>query len=411
MKSKLLKNTIYLYLLTFSSQLLNLITIPYQTRVFGPEIYGMVGFAISIMSYIQLVLDFGFILSGTESVSSHENNREYLSEIFSIITFYKIICGIFLIIILFILCQIIPSFKHVSLLILLYSIAYWVNALLPDYIYRGLEQMRYITLRTVLVKLIFTVLIFVFIHNDSDYILLPILLLVGNIIAVFISWINIYKEFGIRYKKFSFINFKHEILKSLPFFCSRIASTAYQATNTLILGMYFSGQKVVGYYTSADKIVSISKSVSSPIADSLYPYMLKNKNYTLIKKILLIYLGFAVLLAPIVFIFAEKISVILFGVGYESVGNIVRCLLPTLLVIFPTYIICFPVLNPLGLSNYANMSNIFGAVLQILLLLLLILFNQINIYTICISSSITETSVFVFRLVIWIKNRQLIKEK
>ena len=76
MKSKLLKNTIYLYLLTFSSQLLNLITIPYQTRVFGPEIYGMVGFAISIMSYIQLVLDFGFILSGTESVSSHENNRE-----------------------------------------------------------------------------------------------------------------------------------------------------------------------------------------------------------------------------------------------------------------------------------------------------------------------------------------------
>ena len=175
--------------------------------------------------------------------------------------------------------------------------------------------------------------------------------------------------------------------------------------------MYFSGQKVVGYYTSADKIVSISKSVSSPIADSLYPYMLKNKNYTLIKKILLIYLGFAVLLAPIVFIFAEKISVILFGVGYESVGNIVRCLLPTLLVIFPTYIICFPVLNPLGLSNYANMSNIFGAVLQILLLLLLILFNQINIYTICISSSITETSVFVFRLVIWIKNRHLIKEK
>ncbi len=57
------------------------------------------------------------------------------------------------------------------------------------------------------------------------------------------------------------------------------------------------------------------------------------------------------------------------------------------------------------------MSNIFGAVLQILLLLLLILFNQINIYTICISSSITETSVFVFRLVIWIKNRHLIKEK
>lgn len=407
MKSKLLKNTIYLYLLAFSSQLLNLITIPYQTRIFGPEIYGMVGFAISIMSYVQLILDFGFILSGTESVSSHENDRDYLSKIFSIITTYKIICGIILIVIVFVLCQIIPSFKNVSLLILLYSIAYWVNALLPDYIYRGLEQMKQITIRTVFVKVVFTILIFVFIHNDSDYILLPVLLLIGNIIAVIISWINIYKEYGIIYTFFDVQMFKQEVLKSLPFFCSRIASTAYQATNTFILGLYFNGQKIVGYYSSADKIVSLSKSVSSPIADSLYPYMLKNRNYLLIKRILLLYFCLAIVGAPIVFIFAENISVILFGEGYEAVGNIIRCLLPTLLVVFPTYVICFPVLNPMGLSNYANMSNIIGAVLQIVLLIVLIISNNINVYTICISSSITETSVFLFRLAVWIKNRHL----
>ena len=298
-----------------------------------------------------------------------------------------------------------------SLLILLYSLAYWVNALLPDYIYRGLEQMKYITVRTVFVKVVFTLLIFIFIHNKNDYIYLPLLLLIGNTIAVIFSWINIYREFGITFKKIHWRYFKYEILKSLPFFCSRIASTAYQATNTLILGVYFSGQKVVGYYTSADKVVSISKSVSSPVADSLYPYMLKNKNYNFIKKILFLYLCAAIIIMPIVFIFAEQICVILFGKGYESVGNILRCLLPTLLVIFPTYIVCFPVLNPLGLSNYANMSNVFGAILQIIMLLLLIIFGKINVYTICISSSITEVSVFIFRMTVWYKNRYIIQKR
>lgn len=67
--SRLLKNTIYLYVLSFSTQLLYLITIPYQTRVLGAQNYGYIGFAVSLMSYVQLILDFGFILSGTESVT------------------------------------------------------------------------------------------------------------------------------------------------------------------------------------------------------------------------------------------------------------------------------------------------------------------------------------------------------
>ena len=106
------------------------------------------------------------------------------------------------------------------------------------------------------VKVIFTILMFVFVKDSKDYIFIPILLLVGNVIAVAISWVNIYKEFGVRFSKIDFDVWRIEIKKSVPFFASRIASTIYQATNTVILGMYFSGKKIVGYYSSADKILS-----------------------------------------------------------------------------------------------------------------------------------------------------------
>ena len=58
-----------LYALTFSTYALNLIVVPYQTRVLGPDKYGLIGIAAAIVVYVQLVIDFGFLLSATEDVS------------------------------------------------------------------------------------------------------------------------------------------------------------------------------------------------------------------------------------------------------------------------------------------------------------------------------------------------------
>lgn len=104
------------------------------------------------------------------------------------------------------LCYSLSSFYKSKDVILIYVLAYWINSLVPDYIYRGLEQMKYITYRTVFVKIIFTILMFVFVKEPNDYLFLPILLLVGNIIAVIIAWLNIYTEFGIR---FTFLRAKY----------------------------------------------------------------------------------------------------------------------------------------------------------------------------------------------------------
>ena len=168
----------------------------------------------------------------------------------------------------------------------------------------------------------------------------------------------------------------------------------------MILGLFFNGQKIVGYYSSADKILSLSKSVSSPVADSLYPYMMRKKNYRLIKKILLFYTVFMIVMGPIIFINADWICEILFG-------NILRCIMPAIVVIFPTYIICFPVLNSLGLSKYANFSNILGAIIQGIILCIIIISDSVNVYSICISSSFTEVIVFLYRFIIWKKNKEL----
>ena len=73
------------------------------------------------------------------------------------------------------------------------------------------------------------------------------------------------------------------------FFYSRIASAVFTATNTFILGMiYGSGAAIVGLYSTAEKVVTMAKQAITPVTDSLYTYMVRNRNFKLIKKLLII---------------------------------------------------------------------------------------------------------------------------
>ena len=406
----MLKNSMLLYVLTFSNHLLGLVTIPYLTRILGPVIYGKLGVALSVMLYVQLILDFGFILSATEFVSKHRDDKDKCRKIFSVVTYAKIILSLILGCFFFLICMNIYTWKENMELYMYLYLAYCINAFLPDYIYRGKEQMQLITIRTILVKVIFTSFIFIFIKKESDLYLYPIILALGNFIAVVMAYTHVYYKYEIRLCRVSLQETKDIIVRTYPFFISRISSTFYQAATMIILGTIYVNEPVLGYYSAADKLMSAIKSISSPIADSLYPYMTRNKDYELIKKLMKIISPVVLFGSIIVLIYAEPICMILFGTEYRNAQNVLRCMLPAMMVILPTYIICFPVLVPMGLEKYANCSNVLGAALQIVLIIMLIFTKKMNIYNVCICSIICEVFVFGFRCCVVYRYRDRMKK-
>ena len=245
-----------------------------------------------------------------------------------------------------------------------------------------------------------TLVTFIFVKKAIDYWMIPLFVMLGNSIAVFVMFHDMAQNYQVKFQCTNFGFIKNLVKDSALFFVSRAASTAYQAVNTIILSFIYGSSPLVGYYTSADKLISLGKTASGPIADSLYPYMIKQKNYKLVKKILLIFMPIIIIGVTVVFVLAEPICIWLFGAEYAEAGNVLRCLLPILLVILPTYILCFPVMVPLGLSKWANMSNVVGMVIQILGLVVLIVLGKLNIYTLCLLSSTTEVMVFLFRLIV-----------
>ena len=398
-EKRLLSNTVFLYILTFSNYFFSFITVPYQTRVLGPVFYGRLGFAAAFMMYIQLFIDFGFIMSATERISRNREDKDKVSEIFTVITYCKLVLTAISGAALILLCLISERFSEDILIFFLYFISTVMLSFFPDYVYRGLENMKAITIRNVLIKLFFTILIFIFLKEPEDYYIVPLLNSIGNFVAVVAVYKSLLRKSGVRFVNINYIEIIKELRYSWSFFCSRIATTVYSTTNTFIIGMiYGNNAPQVGCFTSADKLISIGRQGITPITDSLYPYMVVNKDFKLIKKLFILFMPFITAVCIGIGFFSEGICEILFGEAFRSAGVYLRLLMPALWCSFPAMVLGFPVMAPLGLSKYANRSNIISAFIQILQLALLFVAGQLNAQSICIATSITEIINMFYRL-------------
>jgi len=405
----LLKNTMMLTILQLSTYVLALVVVPYETRVLGPAAYGVLGAATAVMVYFQLVIDFGFMLSSTEEVASHREDKEYLRRLLSCVTACKIGLAVISCVILLVLCSVIGKWEGRTGLFLLFFLSTVCTSLMPDYMYRGLENMTAITVRTVAIRTFFTVCIFVFLKKPEDLYIIPVLNIIGNGIAMVVAYLDLARRFGIRFARVEGTDVLRHLKRSSAFFLSRIATTAYTALNTVILDMITASGGATGYYTAADKLITTGRNVLSPISDSMYPYMARNRDFKLVKKVLLVAMPPIILFCTACFIWAEPLCILFLGPEYGPAGTVLRAMLPVGIVTLPNYILGFPTLGAMGLSKYANYSVIFGSILHICNLLILYVTGNMNMITLAILVSVAECAILIFRIAVIIRNRHLMK--
>lgn len=410
-KSKLFQNTVMLYVLTFSSYFFNFVTIPYQTRVLGPELFGKIGMALAISTYFKLLFDFGFILSATEEISKNRDNHKRISRIITAVSILKLFLIAIGLVAFFIIVLAVPELSEYRLLYLLYFVYVAIDSLQPDYLYRGIEEMKVITIRNVVIKAIFTVLVFVFLKERSQYLLIPIFYIAGSVVALIAVYYHTFKKLGYKICRVTKKDVKDMFDNSKIFFLSRIASTLYGATNTFILGLIYPSGNTLGYYSSSEKVLQAGRSMMSPISDSVYPYMVKRKDFRMIKKILTMLMPFITIACVIGFILSDKLCIMLFGAEYSGSSAVLRLMIPILWLTLPSYILGFPTMTPLGLKKEANYTVIIGSVFHIIGIGILLLFGALNLYSICALTIITELSVLVFRIIFIVKARRLLNTK
>lgn len=406
-KKKVTNNIVMLYIMNATQLLLPLITLPYLTRVLSVEGYGVVSYVKSLMVYVTLIIEFGYLLSGTKEVLESKNNKKELSYIVSKITISKIILSILAFLVLLVMILLIPLLKKFALFTILSFFTPFLSIFIYDYFFRGIEKMQIITIRYLIMRGTATIFTFIFVKNEGQLILIPILDIVGSVIAVL--WVNVeIKRIGI---KFSLVESK-DIIKSLAssftYFISNIASTAFGALNTLLVGIYLA-PKEVAYWGVVMTLVGAVQTMYSPISDGIYPRMIETKSVKLFVKVLSFFVPLLIIGSLITYFGAPIILTIVGGKKYEIAYLYLQQSIPLLVISFFSILFGWPLLGAINKVKEVTFSTVLTAILQTIGLLLLIVFNAFSITTILFLRSLTELFMAIVRVSYVYKFRNLYK--
>jgi PST family polysaccharide transporter len=273
---RLLENFFSLSVLKLVNAVLPFVTLPYLIKVLGFQQYGAIILGLSLIAYFQAITDYGFNLSSTREMVQHRKSIRQVSYIYSKTIVTKIYLLIFSLVILVNLILFVPKFQEDSSVYLLMCLMLIGQTLLPEWFFRGIEKIKYITFMDVIVKTAFTIGVFLLIKKPQDYWLYPLLYGISFILVAIYSNYIVIKVYGI---KFSFVD-PVKIIKNLqtgfPLFINQFMPNFYNNTSTFLVGMLL-GKVEAGIFGAVRQIANIASVFNAVVSTVFYPYLLRKK--------------------------------------------------------------------------------------------------------------------------------------
>ncbi|MFC2102920.1 flippase [Bacteroidota bacterium] len=374
---RLLHNFTSLSILQIANYIFPLIVLPYVVRVLGPAKYGLINFAAAFIAYFNLISDYGFSLSGTKEISIIRDDKEKLSKAFSTIITIKLLLSIFSFLIFILIVYFIPFFKN-NWEVYVLSYGFVIGGVLfPSWFYQGMEQMKYITIIQVLIRSIVTILIFILIKEESDYLLLVLLNSIAQIMIGIFGVVISLVIFKIKYSLPKIDEIKLQLKSGWNIFQSMIAINICTTSNTFILGL-FASETMVGYFSAADKVRIAFQGVQSVLSQTVFPYInsLTKESYEkfvlFIKGLLQLEFAIGFSISLMLFIFSYQITYLLLGEKFADSGQLLRII--SIIPFFSSLSNVFGIqtMIPLGYDKAFNRILSSAAALHIIILLLIV---------------------------------------
>ena len=273
---RLLKNFFSLSVLKLINAILPFVTLPYLIKVLGFQQYGAIVLALSLIAYFQSITDYGFNLSATREIAKHRTSQKQLSFIYNKTIISKIYLLIFSLILLIPIIFLVPQFKEDLAIYLLMCLMLAGQTLFPEWFFRGVEQMGYITILDLVIKLGFTVGVFSLIKLPQDYWLYPVLLGTSYILVAVFSHYLIIKKFNLKVYFIKSAHVRKNLKQSFPLFINQFMPNFYNNTTSFLVGMLL-GKQAVGVFGAIRQLVNILAVLNSVVSTVVFPYLVRKK--------------------------------------------------------------------------------------------------------------------------------------
>lgn len=392
-------NLIYKSLLTIANPILGILTFPYISRVLGVENVGLVNFVDNTISYFLLFASMGISTIGVRAIASSKDNNAVLNKVFSNILGMNLCFTVFVLLVYNLALIFIPRFNANVELFLIGNAKIIFTSLLIEWFYSGIENFKFITIRSLLIRLLYILLVFVFIKAPSDYILYFTLTTAIIVVNSIVNIVHSLKFVKVELRElFRFTFLKENLLIGVY----SIMTSMYLTFNVMFLGLSTNDLEV-GYYTSAFKLYSLILSVFTAFTSVMLPRMsslISNNNIAQFN--LFINKSFesvSLLSFPIVLcsaVLAPEIIDLICGPGYEGAIIPMQVIMPSIILVAVSQVLAIQVLMPLKKDNILLRTSICGAIVSVVLNITLVpRYGSIGSSLVLILSELTVSVVYV----------------
>ena len=217
------------------------------------------------------------------------------------------------------------------------------------------------------------------------------------------------KHFNIRFYLPKIKTLWNAFKYSSQFFITKVAIALYRQTNAFVLGLVVTST-AVAYYVAADKIFFAVFALYYTFIQALFPYMSKNKDIEFFKKMLKYVVALSIGASVFLFAASKYIIWIFYSAKYLNAVNILQIFSLSFTFYVFVDLLGFPLLGAFGYVKETNWGYILGGIYNVSGLIILYVFNNINIYSIAALVSSTYLVMCLHR-VYYIHKYNLLNKK
>lgn len=414
MGKSILKNTIYKLLLEILRVIIPIVTIPYVYRIFNPKLMGNVEISQAIITYFSIFAGFGVYTYGLREVSYIREKKEKREKIFTELFLISMISSIIVTVIYYfyiIFAIRDPVLKKILLIniIQLFSYIFFI-----EWINEAFEQYKFISLKTVIVKVINFICIIIFVKKETD------IYLYIFIVAFFVFFNNLLSYFYIKkYIKFDFRNIDlKKYLKPLILMIIMTNTTIlYTLLDRTFLIKYSKNLEEIAFYGMSYKLLGVLTTViTSAILVSVprlsfYIGEKREEDYKRLFNNLLSYTAFFLYPVGIGLVILSKEIVLLFG-GNNYIGatNIMIFFSIRFIIATIQSIVSRQVLFVHKKEKSLTSIYLICGLLNLIFKIFLIKFNLFNAVSAIITTALAELGILIISIV-YIKKIMKLKMK
>lgn len=224
-----------------------LITFPYVSRVLSVPGIGIYNFSNTYINYFILIAGLGIATYAVREGAKYRENKDKINDFVSQIFSLNMIATVIAYLLLFASLIIFKNLRNYISCILIFSLQILFTTLGTEWIYTIYEDYTYITIRSIVFKMISIVLLFLLVRRPEDYLIyaaITVFSAVGSNLLNFIHARNF-----VHIKLTTKTNWKYHLKPILIIFASAIAVTIYVSSDTTILGL-LKNDYAVGIYST-----------------------------------------------------------------------------------------------------------------------------------------------------------------